>query len=192
MMNRNRCTGSVALVCMLMLLLLSGCKSSRLATGMAESGYLSSKVHLTLPQKEGSITVSGNMRLKSGERMQLSFLMPILRSEVVRLEVTPEELLLVDRMGKRYVRATRKELKGVLPKKATFARLEKLLYAATTPDGKRALTAQELGLPSLKRGKIELSDFSDKPFTMTPTQLSKKYEEVSPEELLEMLAHLLN
>lgn len=192
MMNRNRCTGSVALVCMLMLLLLSGCKSSRLATGMAESSYLSSKVHLTLPQKEGSITVSGNMRLKSGERMQLSFLMPILRSEVVRLEVTPEELLLVDRMGKRYVRATRKELKGVLPKKATFARLEKLLYAATTPDGKRALTAQELGLPSLKRGKIELSDFSDKPFTMTPTQLSKKYEEVSPEELLEMLAHLLN
>ena len=191
-MNRNRCTGSVALVCMLMLLLLSGCKSSRLATGMAESGYLFSKVHLTLPQKEGSITVSGNMRLKSGERMQLSFLMPILRSEVVRLEVTPEELLLVDRMGKRYVRATRKELKGVLPKKATFARLEKLLYAATTPDGKRALTAQELGLPSLKRGKIELSDFSDKPFTMTPTQLSKKYEEVSPEELLEMLAHLLN
>ena len=191
-MNRNRCTGSVALVCMLMLLLLSGCKISRLATGMAESGYLSSKVHLTLPQKEGSITVSGNMRLKSGERMQLSFLMPILRSEVVRLEVTPEELLLVDRMGKRYVRATRKELKGVLPKKATFARLEKLLYAATTPDGKRALTAQELGLPSLKRGKIELSDFSDKPFTMTPTQLSKKYEEVSPEELLEMLAHLLN
>lgn len=191
-MNRNRCTGSVALVCMLMLLLLSGCKSSRLATGMAESSYLSSKVHLTLPQKEGSITVSGNMRLKSGERMQLSFLMPILRSEVVRLEVTPEELLLVDRMGKRYVRATRKELKGVLPKKATFARLEKLLYAATTPDGKRALTAQELGLPSLKRGKIELSDFSDKPFTMTPTQLSKKYEEVSPEELLEMLAHLLN
>lgn len=192
MMNRNRCTGSVALVCMLMLLLLSGCKSSRLATGMAESGYLSSKVHLTLPQKEGSITVSGNMRLKSGERMQLSFLMPILRSEVVRLEVTPEELLLVDRMGKRYVRATRKELKGVLPKKATFARLEKLLYAATTPDGKRALTAQELGLSSLKRGKIELSDFSEKPFTMTPTQLSKKYEEVSPEELLEMLAHLLN
>ena len=95
-------------------------------------------------------------------------------------------------MGKRYVRATRKELKGVLPKKATFARLEKLLYAATTPDGKRALTAQELGLSSLKRGKIELSDFSDKPFTMTPTQLSKKYEEVSPEELLEMLAHLLN
>ena len=159
---------------------------------MAESGYLSSKVHLTLPQKEGSITVSGNMWLKSGERMQLSFLMPILRSEVVRLEVTPEELLLVDRMGKRYVRATRKELKGVLPKKATFARLEKLLYAATTPDGKRALTAQELGLSSLKRGKIELSDFSDKPFTMTPTQLSKKYEEVSPEELLEMLAHLLN
>ena len=41
--------------------------------------------------------------------MQLSFLMPIIRTEVARMEVTPEEILLVDRMGKRYVRATRKE-----------------------------------------------------------------------------------
>ena len=35
--------------------------------------------------------------------MQLSFLMPIIRTEVARMEVTPEEILLVDRMGKRYV-----------------------------------------------------------------------------------------
>lgn len=93
-------------------------------------------------------------------------------------------------MGKRYVRATRKELKDVLPKKADFAHLEKLLYAASKPNGKKVLTGKELGIPSLEKGKIELSNFSDKPFALTPTQLSQKYKEVELEELLEMLMDL--
>ena len=122
--------------------------------------------------------------------MQISSLMPILRTEVARMEVTPDEILLVDRMGKRYVRATRKELKDVLPKKADFAHLEKLLYAASKPNGKKVLTGKELGIPSLEKGKIELSNFSDKPFALTPTQLSQKYKEVELEELLEMLMDL--
>ena len=110
--------------------------------------------------------------------------------QVARMEVTPDEILLVDRMGKRYVRATRKELKDVLPKKADFAHLEKLLYAASKPNGKKVLTGKELGIPSLEKGKIELSNFSDKPFALTPTQLSQKYKEVELEELLEMLMDL--
>ena len=38
-----------------------------------------------------------------------------------------------------------------------------------------------LGIPSLEKGKIELSNFSDKPFALTPTQLSQKYKEVELE-----------
>ena len=83
-----------------------------------------------------------------------------------------------------------KELKDVLPKKADFAHLEKLLYAASKPNGKKVLTGKELGIPSLEKGKIELSNFSDKPFALTPTQLSQKYKEVELEELLEMLMDL--
>ena len=143
-----------------------------------------------VPHKDATLTVNGTMKLKKEECMQISFLMPILRTEVARMEVTPDEILLVDRMGKRYVRATRKELKDVLPKKADFAHLEKLLYAASKPNGKKVLTGKELGIPSLEKGKIELSNFSDKPFALTPTQLSQKYKEVELEELLEMLMDL--
>ena len=185
-------------VCLFLFLLfflccLTGCKTSRKAetSKLPESArYLSSKVRLTIPSKDAVFTVNGTMKLISGERMQLSFLMPIIRTEVARMEVTPEEILLVDRMGKRYVRATRKELKDVLPKKADFAHLEKLLYAASKPNGKRVLTGKELGIPSLEKGKIELSNFSDKPFALTPTQLAQKYKEVELEELLAMLMDL--
>ena len=51
--------------------------------------------------------------MKGGERVQLSILMPILRTEIARLEITPDEILLVDRMNKRYVRASRSELNDI-------------------------------------------------------------------------------
>ena len=100
---------------------LAGCKTSRHSSSLSgESACLSSKVQLTVPHKDATLTVNGTMKLKKEECMQISFLMPILRTEVARMEVTPDEILLVDRMGKRYVRATRKELKDVLPMKAQF------------------------------------------------------------------------
>ena len=192
-MKQVKSNSKILLFLLFFLCCLTGCKISRKAetSKLPESArYLSSKVRLTIPSKDAVFTVNGTMKLISGERMQLSFLMPIIRTEVARMEVTPEEILLVDRMGKRYVRATRKELKDVLPKKADFAHLEKLLYAASKPNGKKVLTGKELGIPSLEKGKIELSNFSDKPFALTPTQLSQKYKEVELEELLEMLMDL--
>lgn len=134
-----RCRPLVRLMWLMALLIgLAGCKTSRQAEGTkGETSFLSSKVVLTVPSKDAVLTVNGTMKLKAGERMQLSLLMPILRSEVARIDVTPEEVILVDRMGKRYVQASRQELKGILPKKATFQHLEKLLYAASRPGGKK-------------------------------------------------------
>lgn len=190
--NKFRIRLSMRLMWIMFLLAgLAGCKTSRHAGGESEeTGYLSSKVVLTVPVKDAVLTVSGTMKLKDGERMQLSFLMPILRSEVARIDITPDEVLLVDRMGKRYVQVSRQELKGMLPKKATFHTLEKLLHAASRPGGKSALTASELGIPSLEKGKIELTDFSTKPFNMTPTELSSRYQKVELYELLELLMSL--
>lgn len=175
-----------------LLVCLAGCKTSRRGElGFSkESTCLSSKVKLTVPSKQSVLTVNGTLKLVRGERMQISFLMPILRTEVARIEVTPDDLLLVDRMGKRYVHATRKELKDVLPRKATFAHLEKLLFAAATPEGKTVITAEQLGIPSIEGGKIEFSDFSTRPIELTPTTLSSKYQEVEWYELLHLLMSL--
>lgn len=176
----------------LMAVCLAGCKTTRKAetSGLAGARYLSSKVKLTVPTKDAVFTVNGTMKLISGERMQLSFQMPIIRTEVARMEVTPDEILLVDRMGKRYVQATRKELKDVLPKKADFARLEKILFEASRPNGKRILNGKELGIPSLEKGRIELSNFSNNAFSLTPTQVTSKYTQVELNEILELLLSL--
>lgn len=179
---------------LLVVMVLTGCKSTKNITSnvpVAEPCYLSSKLQLTIPSgSDGSITTGGTMRMKGGERVQLSILMPILRTEIARLEITPDEVLLIDRMNKRYVRASRKELEDILPKDARFSKLEKLLLSASRPGGKAELSGKELGIPSLEKAKVRLYDFSSKEFVMTPAEVSDRYIQVPLEELLNMLTKL--
>lgn len=181
---------------LLILVVLAGCKSSKhLATSETKApatSYLASKLQLTIPSKKGgSMSVGGTMKMKSHERVQISLLMPIFRTEVARIEVTPDGVLLVDRMNKRFVRATRDELKNILPKNANFARLEKILTNASLPGGKTELTGKELGFPTLEKAKVQLYEFSTKEFSMSPTELTAKYRQVPLEQLVKMLMALL-
>ena len=181
---------------LLVVVVLAGCKSSkRLATSETKapvSGYLASTLQLTIPNKGGgSMSVGGTMKMKTHERVQVSLLMPILRTEVARIEITPDEVLLVDRMNRRFVRATKEELKGMLPKNVEFSRLEKILMDASLPGGKTELTGKDIGIPSLEKAKVQLYEFSTKEFSMTPTELTAKYRQVPLEELVKMLMALL-
>lgn len=185
---------------LLLVVVLAGCRSSKhLATQpkveaeveVATPSYLASRLQLTLPSKNGTMSVGGTMKMKSRERVQISLLMPILRSEVARIEVTPTEILFVDRMNKRYVRATRDELKDILPKNVDFARLEKLLTDASLPGGKTELSGKELGIPKLEKAKVQFYEFSTKELSISPTELSARYQPVPLEVLMKMLTALL-
>ena len=173
---------------LLVVVVLAGCKSSKhLATSeknVQVSSYLTSKLQLTIPGKKGgSMSVGGTMKMKTHERVQISLLMP--------MEVTPDGVLLVDRMNKRFVRATKDELKGMLPKNAEFSRLEKILLDASFPGGKTELSGKDIGIPSLEKAKVQLYEFSTKEFSMTPTELTSKYRQVPLEELVKMLVAFL-
>ncbi|MDD3036271.1 DUF4292 domain-containing protein [Bacteroides sp.] len=184
---------------LLIVVMFAGCKSSKhmvvvekeKVVAVPSFSYLASKLQLTIPGKDGSMSVGGLMKMKSSERVQISLLMPILRTEIARIEITPGEVLLVDRMNKRYVRVTKDELKDILPKGADFSRLEKVLTDASLPGGKTELTGKELGIPSLEKAKIQLYEFSTKEFSIIPTELTSKYTQVPLEELVKMLIVLL-
>jgi hypothetical protein len=169
------------------LLLMTGCKSSNKLATAAESPFLSSDVQLTLPMRGGDMSVNGTMKMVSGEGVQLSFAMPLFGSEVARLEMTPDTLLVVDRMNRRYVQAPVSAVNAMITRKVSFAQVEKLIRDAAKPDGKRTLTGKELGLPGLDKAQIGLSNFSNKTFTWNRTQPSARYERVDWELLLKAL-----
>jgi Domain of unknown function (DUF4292) len=173
--------------------LLTGCKSARTIVAPAEPEtphYLSSKIQLTVPYKGDKVTMGGSMKMKSEERIQLSVQLPILRTEVARIEITPDEVLLLDRMNKRFVRAGKSELTPLLPKGSNFAKLEKLLFDASQPGGKSTFTGKELGVSSLNDARLQLYDFSASEIELTPTEVSAKYTQVELNDLIKLLLTL--
>lgn len=183
----------MALLLMAMLTL-AGCRSSRSAgKGSADimhTEYLSSKLELTIPHKDAVFTVGGTMKLKRKEMIQFSLLMPILRTEVARVQVTPDELLIVDRMNRRFVRAGDSELRYAVVSGFTYDKLEKLLRRMARDGKSKSITGEDLGLAKLKKAKVEFYDFSTDPVSISPIELSSRYKQVTLEEMLQLLTSL--
>ena len=190
--SRQKYRSGMGVLIALLMLAFTGCKTSKQAArvGSEESMYLSSKVEVTIPHGDAVYSVNGTMKLKKNEIVQVSFLMPILRTEVARIEITPDIIFLVDRMNHRYVRTTKEELKDRLPRRWTYNRLEDLIYQASEPDGKKTISGEEFGLAKLEKARVELSDFSREENNVKPTTLSSRYTEVTLDELLQFLLSL--
>lgn len=182
---------SIIHLTVLLAVLLVGCKSSKtiVQTPDVMQQYLSSKFELTIPHGDATFTVNGTMKMKEGEMVQLSLLMPLFRSEVARIEATPTYLLMVDRMNRRFVKAYQYDLRDYLPADS-YQRLEKMIKKAAKTDGQAALTGEELGIRQLAKARIELYDFSNEPFNIEPTTLSARYRQVTIDEMLQLLMNL--
>lgn len=152
--------------------------------------YLSSKMGLTIPYKDAVFTVDGTMKMKSGEMIQVSMLMPILRTEIARVQVTPTELLIVDRVNRRFVRAGDSELRYAVVSGFTYDKLEKVLFALGKDGTSKSLSGEDLGLTKLKKAKVELYDFSTEPVDVSPIELSSRYKQVTLEEMMQLLTSL--
>lgn len=182
---------------LLVIVLLAGCRSSRQVAvpekeqkTFAENSRLDARIQLSIPDKEGGrLSANGLMKMESHKRILFSVLMPVLRTEVARIEITPEYTLLVDRMNKRFVRTATANLKGTLSSQIDYFRIEKLLLDAAQSTGKPTLTGKDLGLgiPVLEQASIRFYDFSISETLLYPTELSAKYKQVSWEVLVEVL-----
>lgn len=183
-------------ICLLLIVMaLWGCKSTKTVQQSPSitmvtpkpASYLSSRLHLTLPEKLGGQELNGTLKMKSGELIQISLLMPIIRTEILRLEVTPENVLLIDRLNRRYVRATRGELKQLFKQDAEYAQLEKMLIDASKAGGRKTYTGSELGFAPFGDASIKLSEFSNRALELEPTVISNRYTQISLSDLVLML-----
>ena len=109
----------------------------------------SSKVRLSARLDGKDLTVSGSVKIKRNEIIQLS-VAPFLGIEVARAEITPEYILVVDRMNKRYVQAPLSFLKSLGNTNLDFYSLQ-------------ALFCNELFLPGVQ--KVGLKDFKSFDFS---------------------------
>lgn len=87
--------------------------------------------------------VSGTLRIKRGEVIQLS-IAPFLGIEVGRAEISPDGMLVIDRVNKRYVKVSFDELKALANVDLDFHILEALFLNEVFLPGKEKLTVRDL------------------------------------------------
>ena len=146
----------------LMVAILASCsttksiKKSHSIEGMTESEFvenvienaggwnaLTAKISLSLDwEGKGETKVSGTLRIKKGEVVQLS-IAPLLGIEVARAEISPNGILVIDRMNKRYVEVSFAEVKALAKADLDFHTLQALFLNELFLPGKGDLTARD-------------------------------------------------
>ncbi|MCM1109177.1 MAG: DUF4292 domain-containing protein [Clostridium sp.] len=167
----NDIWGAVRGLSLVLLLTLAACRSSKTVVGTVPAGTpghvveqlitdeaatrqkveaVTAKVSVEAEADGRKMSVGGSLKMKRDDVIQLS-LVALGFVEAGRLELTPDYLLLIDRLGKRYV-------------KVPYADVTFLNEAGITFDSFQALFWNELFVPGKKR------NFSAADFALTETR----------------------
>lgn len=103
----------------------------------------SSKLKMDLPVKRGGYTVNGTLKIQKDQMIQISLLVPIIRSEAARIEITPKRVLVIDRIHKRYADVAVAELSSVFQTEVDFSILQALFTNTIFKPGKKQISAKD-------------------------------------------------
>lgn len=93
---------------------------------------------------KGATKISGTIRMKRDEVIQLSLTAPFIGIEVARAEISPDGILVMDRLNKRYVQVSFAELKGLAKADLDFHSLQALFLNEIFLPGKTTLSARDI------------------------------------------------
>ncbi len=106
-----------------------------------ESQFVTSKISLTMKAGEKDVNVGGHLRMKRDDVIQLS-LTALGIMEVGRMELTPDYLMVVDRMGRQYVQASYEEVKFLKSAGVDFFTFQSLFWDELFLPGDRGAKPQ--------------------------------------------------
>ena len=207
----RRC--NIYVICVLTAAFLVGCRSSKNAstqpvdsqpqtaeveqpaTGSARSlttqTNLTAHVKVRLTFDGNNVGTGGTLRMRMGEVIQLSIHDPFLGiSEVGRMEISPYEVLVIDRYNKRYVTLSYDDLNRFARRQLDYETIEYYFWQQSLRNDTDELQFQfpvgrkNVGLNLRLSGKNDKSDWD------AHTTPPDRYDRVSAEELFKSLSEL--
>ena len=145
------------------IILFSGCKTSRTTTSVALSkmskderiesikyqaipfNTLSSSLRFSLKPgtKKNTISANAQLRIIKDKIIQLSLRIPILGTEVARLSITPEQIIIIDRNNRRYVSESMQRFKEMTSFDFDFYSLQALFTNQLFIAGKSSISSED-------------------------------------------------
>ncbi len=105
---------------------------------------ITGSVTLSVRFGDKDITVPGKLSMRRGEVIRIQAQVPLIGSEVGRIELTPDYVLVVDRMHKRYLKEDYNQLDFLRDNGLNFYSLEALFWNQLLMPGKNTVTDDDL------------------------------------------------
>ena len=154
-------------------MMIGGMKAHEYVANMIDSTpsweLLSGKVAVSLHQgNKKLLKFNGSMRMKRGEAILLS-VAPLLGIEVARAEITPQSILILDRVHKRYAKIDFSELYRLLNVNVDFSALQALFYNELFLPGKKELNGKDAMrfMATMEEGQVRLEPKGGRRFQYT-------------------------
>lgn len=111
-----------------------------------------SKVRVTITQDGKDVTTNGNLRMRYGDVIQLTLVDPLLGvAEIGRLELSPDKVLIIDRVNRRYVDTTYDEFSALKSRNIDFNTIQEFFWQEAKNGDKFAYT-----IPAKRDIKLDL------------------------------------
>ena len=111
-----------------------------------------SKVRVTITQEGKDVTTSGNLRMRYGDVIQLTLVDPVLGiAEIGRIELSPNKVLIIDRVNKRYVDTTYEDFSALKSRDIDFNTIQEFFWQESKKGDTFAYT-----IPAKKDIKLDL------------------------------------
>lgn len=170
-----------------------------------EETCVTAKVRLELSSNGKSTSVGGMLRMKRNDVIQLS-LVTFGVLEVARIEMTPDYFLLVDKMGRQYVKASYNDVSFLRDADVDFYTIQSYFWNEQTTNysgweqsnfvtvGGRSLPTKHLiTIPARNKtikANLSLSNLNTDSNWEKRTQISSRYSKVSVDELWTRIMNL--
>lgn len=103
-----------------------------------------SKINFSLRTKGKNISVPGSIHMRANDVIRLQLFVPILGTEVGRLEFTKDYVLIVDRIHKQYIQADYRQVSFLKDKEINFYTLQALFWNKLFAPGHDQLRESDL------------------------------------------------
>lgn len=170
-----------------------------------EQTCITARLRMELSSGGNGTTVGGMLRMKRNDVIQLS-LVTFGVLEVARIEMTPDYFMVVDKMGRRYVKAPYADVPFLKKANVDFYTIQSYFWNEQSGDypgwerkdfvsiaGKNLPTKHYITIPTSRKtikANLTLSSLNTDSEWEKRTQLSSRYTEISVDEVLSEIVKL--
>lgn len=153
--------------------------------GAVAGTNFTARVRVTVTQGDKNVTTNGALRMRYDEGIQITLVDPLLGvAEVGRLEISPDNILVIDRINRRYVSASYDEFAALQARNINFSTIQELFWREAQKSDALSYT---LPAKTPIRLDLKLSDKGSNSNWTPHTSVSDKYVKTDANRLFSSL-----